>query len=352
MSSSGSASIGSRARSMVAPDDASERLEALLAKTERGAGLSFDELRELSRLYRLHAARLSAARQRQSDSDAVRQLNALCVRAYALVHARPARPGGLRRFWWRVLPGALRRTWRLQLSAAALLVCGGLMGAGAVARDLETLPALVPAAMYSADALTRLATEPQEREIFLERRAVDAGEKSLFGAYLFANNTRVGMLAFATGPLLALPTLLLLLYNGLTLGAFCGIFLGSAQQVAFLAWIVPHGVPELLAIVLSASGGLAMGLSVLAPGREGLGASLRAAAVDALALVLAAVPLFVLAALIESFVRQSLWSTGARFFIAAAVTLALLGYVWLVARLARGTPRVDTAFLERRRTRP
>lgn len=331
---------------MVAPDRASRRLEALLGKAERGSRLSFDEIRELARLYRLHAAALSSARQRGADADAVRYLNALCVRAYSLVHAQPARPRRVRWFWSRELPGALARTWRLQLSAALLLTCGALIAAGAVARDPETLPALVPSAMYSADALGRLVTSAQAREDFLTRREVEFEEKSMFGAYLFSNNTRVGVLAFATGPLLALPTLLLLLYNGLTLGAFCAIFLGSAQRVAFLAWIVPHGIPELLAIVLCASGGLAMGLSLAAPGRAGRGPSLRAAASDALALVLAAFPLFVLAALIESFVRQSLWSTGARFAVAAAVALALLGYVWLVARLARRAPRVDTAFLE------
>jgi uncharacterized membrane protein SpoIIM required for sporulation len=331
---------------MVAPDAAARRLEALLGKAERHARLSFDEIRELARLYRLHAAKLSSARQRGSDADAVRYLNALCVRAYSLVHAEPARPGRVRWFWWRELPRALSRTWRLQLSAALLLTCGAVIGAGAVARDPESLPALVPTAMYSGDALTRLMSSAEAREEFLARHEVDVEEKSVFGAYLFSNNTRVGILAFATGPLLALPTLLLLLYNGLTLGAFCAIFLGSAQRTAFLAWIVPHGIPELLAIVLCASAGLGMGLSLAAPGRAGRGASLREAARDALALVLAALPLFVLAALIESFVRQSLWSTQTRFVVAAAVTLALLGYVWLVARLARRPPHVDTAFLE------
>jgi uncharacterized membrane protein SpoIIM required for sporulation len=336
---------------MVAPD-ATRRLEALLGKAERSARLSFEEIRELARLYRLHAAQLAHARQRGTDADAVRYLNALCVRAYSLVHAEPARPRRARWFWWRELPRALGRTWHLQLCAALLLASGALIGAGAVARDPETLPALVPSAMHSADALARLANEAEAREDFLTRREVDLGEKSVFGAYLFTNNTRVGVLAFATGPLLGLPTLLLLLYNGLTLGAFCAIFMGSAQGVAFLAWIVPHGIPELLAIVLCASGGLAMGLSLVAPGRDGRGVSLRSAAADALALVLAAFPLFVVAALIESFVRQSLWSTPARFAVAAAVTLALVGYVWLVAHLARRAPHVDTTFLERDRAQP
>jgi uncharacterized membrane protein SpoIIM required for sporulation len=328
---------------MVTPSDATCRLEELLARADRGAPLGFDELRELARLYRLHAAKLSAIRQRRADPEAVRYLNALCVRAYSRVHHAPVTPRRARRFFWNELPRALARTWHLQLIAAVLVACGAFVGASAAARDPGVLPALVP--FYSADALDRLASSPAARDDFLARTPVGLDQKSLFSASLFANNTRVGVLSFATGPLLAVPTLLLLLYNGLTLGAFCWLFLGTSHSLAFLAWIVPHGIPELLAIVLCASGGLAMGIAVVAPGREGRVTSLRFAASDALTLVFVALPLFVVAAMIESFVRQSLWSTGARFTVALTVTLVLVGYVVAVIRLARRPRSVDTTFL-------
>ena len=332
---------------MIAPDDGTQRLEQLLARAERAARLSFDEARELARLYRLQAARLSSIRQRNADPDAVRYLNALCVRAYALVHADPPRPGRAAWFWGKELPRALGRTFHLQLVAWLLLGCGGFLGARIGSMNPEALPELVPMSMYSADALERLASSAEARQEFLTRSEVGVDEKSIFSASLFTNNTRVGVLAFATGPLLGLPTLLLVLYNGLTLGAFCSMFLGTPQSLSFLAWIVPHGIPELLAIVLCASGGLAMGMAVVAPSRTGRVQSLRAAASDAIALVLAAVPLFVLAALIESFVRQSQWSTSARFAVALAVSLLLLGYLILVSTLARRQRAVDTRFLER-----
>lgn len=332
---------------MVAKDDPARRLEELLARADAEKALSFDDTRALAQLYRLNAARLSQLRQHGHDPDAVRALNALCVRAYTLVHALPRRPVRGRALFLAELPRALARTMHLQLLSAALLLCGGLLGARVASLDPETLPALVPMAMYSADALAQLATSDAARERFLTRREVGAAEKSMFGASLFANNTRVGVLAFATGPLAALPTLLLLLYNGVTLGAFCAIFVGTAQSVAFLAWIVPHGIPELLAIVLCASGGLAMGIAIVAPGRAGRLASLRAAAREAVLLVLAALPLFVLAAVIESFVRQSLWSTPLRFVVAGAVCAALAAYVWKVRALARRELRVDTGFLDR-----
>lgn len=328
-----------------ADKDGTRRFEELLARADRAGRLNFDETRELARLYRLHAARLSSTRQRAGDPEAVRYLNALCVRAYALVHAEPPRVRRARWFLADELPRALGRTFHLQLVVWALLFCGGFVGAQAVRRDPETLPVLV--SMYAPDALERLASSAVERQLFLERREVDLAEKSMFSASLFTNNTRVGVLAFATGPLVGLPTLLLVLYNGLTLGAFSALFLGTPQSLTFLAWVVPHGIPELLAIVLCGSGGLAMGLAVVAPARSGRTASLRAAAGDAIALMLGAVPLFVVAALIESFVRQSLWSTQARFAVATGVTLLLVGYLVLVSRLARRERAVDTRFLER-----
>src|SRR3954468_6391530 len=109
---------------MVAPDDGTRRLEALLDRAERDKAIPFDELRELARLYRQKAARLSSLRQRGEDVEAVRYLNALCARAYSLLHVEPARPRRARWFWLSELPGALARTWHLQLLASALLVCG------------------------------------------------------------------------------------------------------------------------------------------------------------------------------------------------------------------------------------
>jgi hypothetical protein len=85
---------------------------------------------------------------------------------------------------------------------------------------------------------------------------------------------------------------------------------------------------------------------VVAPSRAGRVPSLRAAASDALALVFAALPLFVVAALIESFVRQSLLSTASRFMVAGGVTLLLVAYVALVTHLARRPRAVNTSFLD------
>jgi uncharacterized membrane protein SpoIIM required for sporulation len=334
--------------------DSEARLAELLERAERLriGGLSFDELRELGRLYRNAAARLARLRDQGEDLEGVRYLNALCVRAYGVLYAPhgarvPARDLLLRR-----LPAALARTWHAQALAWALLLAGGLLGAALGLRDPEAIYALVPASLGYADAgLVELVESRDARERFLAREDTPVAANALFGSYLFAHNTRVGLLSFATGIFAAAPTCLLQLYNGLALGAFTAIFLRDPWPIAFAAWILPHAVPELTAITLCASAGLLLGLAVAAPGRAGRAPALREALDPALLLFGAALPLFALAALVESFVRESGLGTAPRLAFAAGFLAALFAALAGVRRLARSRG-IDAAWLRELRARP
>jgi uncharacterized membrane protein SpoIIM required for sporulation len=166
----------------------------------------------------------------------------------------------------------------------------------------------------------------------------------LFGSQLFAHNTRVGLLAFATGMLAGIPTVLLQLYNGLMLGAFAGLFFRDALPVTFLAWLLPHAIPELTAITLCGAGGLMLGAAVAAPGRRRRRAALAEDSLPALFLVASSVPLFLLAALTESFVRESALDSATRLSIAAGYAVALALAVVAVRRVSKRR-RIDTQWL-------
>jgi uncharacterized membrane protein SpoIIM required for sporulation len=318
--------------------------ERLIARAEQGR-LDFDGLRELARLYRAKTAELSARRTRTSDQEVIRYLNALCLRANAHLQpplsAAPARGG----FWLDDLPGALGRTWNLQLLAAGLLLLGAVLGARLVSEDARNLAATVPAQMYEPAALQRLYESQAAREEFLRRHEAKPGMNTIFAGSLFAHNTRIGLLSLACGILAALPSVVLLIYNGLTLGGFAALFLRGSTRSAFLLWLVPHAIPELLAVVLCSAAGLALGLATLSPGRRGRAAALRAAGRDAIVLLMAAVPLFVIAAFIESFVRESNLSSATRALVAALACAALLGYALSVRWYARRSARPQLAFL-------
>ena len=321
------------------------RFAELIERCERlqVRNLRFDDLRELGALYRIHAARLAAARDRDVDPDGVRTLNALCTRAYAsLFHDSAQRA---RRPWQTALREAFGQTWRVQVLAWALLGAGLLLGGGLTWHDPGAIHALMPSGMgYSPDQLDELMTSPAAREAFFATQEVPTANKAVFGSFLFANNTRVGLLAFATGMLAGVPTVLLTLYNGIVLGAFAAIFLHDPWPLAFLAWILPHGVPELTAIALCAAGGLQLGAAVAMPGRGGRGVALAQAVPSVLVLFGAAVPLFVVAALIESFVRQSSWGPWPRLAVAALCLAGTIGFL-LAARSSARATAADTSWL-------
>jgi uncharacterized membrane protein SpoIIM required for sporulation len=325
-----------------------ERFEALVDAADRRP-IGFAELRELAQLYRAHSAQLSLERTRSSDPEAIQYLNALCLRAYAHVYATPRSARSNAVFWLRELPAVLGRTLALQLVATALLSIGALIGARLALEDQANLGAVVPGAMYPAGALDELWASASARAAFLERRDETMFVDTIFAGSLFTNNTRVGVLSLATGMLAGVPTVLLLIYNGLTLGGFAAIFMRGPEWLTFLAWIVPHAIPELLAIVLCSAGGLRLGTAVIAPGRAGRASALRGASSDALALLVSSIPLFVVAALIESFVRQSLMSTEARFGVALAAVAALVAYALWARTHGRRARAVDVSFLSAQR---
>ena len=323
-----------------------DRMEVLLDQAEGvGRRLAFDDLRELARLYRLASARLAILRSRGNDPEAIQYLNALCVRAYGCLQVSPIRRRRVVTFFMADFPATLAATARLQLISAMVVIAGAIVGASIVAENPGALYGFIPAQMYPPNMLEQLVSSDAERARFLAHTPVAFGIKSIFSASLFVHNTEVGLASFATGILAGVPTLVLDFYNGLILGAFAWIFSRDSGWPTFWAWMLPHAIPELLGIILCSAGGLVIARAVVAPGREGIAASLRTAAGPALQMVAAAVPLFIVAAAIESFIRQSTLSTTARFAAAALALGTIMTYVWYVRRLSARRSKSDFGWL-------
>lgn len=318
------------------PDQDLQRFEELLDHSERvrTSRLQFAELRELGRLYRRHMARLARLRERNDDPDAQRHLNALSLRAYTLLDGNRSAKNSEQRSPNRAAE-SLARAWPALKLSFALMAVGIFVGASLAARDTQALWTLVPESLgHTPVMLERLKASPDEQERFLERTESSIGTNSLFGSSLFAHNTRVGLLALAAGMLAGIPTVMLQLYNGMVLGAFSSIFIGGRWWLEFLAWILPHGVPEITAICLCVSGGLMLGGAILAPGRRTRRTAIRESMDSASLLFAISIPLFFAAAGIESFVRQSVLETGTRLSVAAAMVLLLGIGAFAVRRLS------------------
>ena len=109
-------------------------------------------------------------------------------------------------------------------------------------------------------------TDELRRILYDDKTAADM--LAAFAMFLFTHNASVGMLCFAAGLRRRRAALLLLFSNGLLLGAFGALYQDRGLGLEFWAWVLPHGVTELLAVVLCGAAGLVLADALLFPGRH------------------------------------------------------------------------------------
>jgi uncharacterized membrane protein SpoIIM required for sporulation len=126
-----------------------------------------------------------------------------------------------------------------------------------------------------------------------------------------------------------------LLFNALMIGGLAGHFANHGLSYPFWSFILPHGVLEILSILIAGAAGLRLGLSLAMPGRLSRGASLRAGAREALLLVLGTIPMFIVAALIESFVTPTYAPAGLKLAVGLLAGATAAAYLALVGRGTR-----------------
>ncbi len=118
------------------------------------------------------------------------------------------------------------------------------------------------------------------------------------------NNIRVSFFAFVGGVAFSLITLLILLFNGIMLGAFQTLFYqhGLLWDSALVIWI--HGTIEISVIIIAGGAGIAMGNSILFPGTYSRLHSFKRGAKNGLKMCFGLIPLFTVAAFLEGFVTR------------------------------------------------
>ena len=314
-------------------------LDALIARAERhGLGsLNADELARAPALYRACMSSLSVARSISLDANLLAYLESLCLRAYFVVYGVRAGLGQvLARFLRRDFPAAVRRTRWSNALATFLLLVGVATGWAVTAKEPAWFEAFVSSAM--AQGRTPDATREDLAEtIFDKPKAAD--QLTAFATFLFTHNARVGMLCFALGAAFGVPVVLLLLYNGLAIGALCAVFAGQDLTTEFLAWLAIHGTTELAAIVLCGGAGFHLAGAMINPGRRTRLAALRDRGRTATTLVIGAVFMLFVAALLEGLGRQLITDTTARMAIGCTMLVLWLAYFAFSGRTVAMDPR-------------
>ena len=268
------------------------QLEAMLAR-QKSKSLSLPELTKLDALYRGASADLAVAQAAYAGTDVQRFLNQLCATAYATIYKpRGAPMESLRTFYLQTFPRLVREVLGpIQLSAA-ILGFGALLGAMTVWLHPDGARFLVGPELRSFIDRGELWTDS----------ALNGRTPSGMATEIFLNNLKVMISAFALGVTAGLGTALVILGNGLFLGAVLGTCVQGGVGPNIFSFIAAHGPIELSLICIAGGAGLHLGRALIEPGEHSRAVALRGNAQVSVQLLLGAAPFMVAIGVVEGFV--------------------------------------------------
>ncbi|MGE3316052.1 MAG: stage II sporulation protein M [Planctomycetaceae bacterium] len=297
-----------------------DELESLLARARKSVKrLSPEELSRLDLLYRRVTVHLAQVRSRSRDARLATYLNQLAGAAHSLIYLPPRQKvlAGIGDFLRNGFAQSIARGWKYHLTSALLLLSGAVLAYYATSNDALAAHALLPAGETRQPG----ATKEQLLEMLRSNRDADDGYKFLFASFLFSHNLKVGLVSMGLGVLACVPTVFLVVYNGMIIGAFMAVHTQAGVGPEAWAWILPHGITEIGAIMLCGGIGLMLGMSVISPGLKTRGASLVDAGNEGIRIAAGVGIMLCCAAIIESYLRQSHLSTEARLTFAAGTAV-------------------------------
>jgi uncharacterized membrane protein SpoIIM required for sporulation len=301
-------------------------LEALLGRQRRRA-LRYDDLSQLDRLYRRASTDLARARAFFPGTDVHRFLNQLCGRAYGGIYRAPGnRLENARAFFTDAFPRAVQSTLPYTLAAAAFMALGAALGAVTVGLDPNGYA-------YFVDPALR---DFIDRGALWTNTALDSHSPGEMATLIFTNNLRVSFTAFALGVSAGIGSVLVLVTNGLHLGAVLTACFQHGVGPSLLGFMAAHGPLELSLISVTGGAGLVIGHALIDPGERTRGAWLKTRSRLAVQLVLGCAPLFVAIGVVEGFVSPGdFFPWPVKLLLGASTFVAF----WRWALRPRATPR-------------
>jgi uncharacterized membrane protein SpoIIM required for sporulation len=261
------------------------------------------------------SSHLAYAKTYYPNDEIVPYLNRIVSEAHHLIYKEQVRSvDQLTSFFKYYFPTLIRRRSSFIGLAFLLFMIGGFSGYISVFNDPMNLYLLLPAEITESIDPHRVG------------EGHDQISHPLMSAEIFTNNIQVAFLAFIGGITFGLFTGYLLLFNGLLLGALTALFVQAGESYIFWAYILPHGIIELIVIFVAGGSGLYMGYRMLIPGMFSRWIQIRKAAKESVQLLLGTLPLFVIAGIIEGYITPSALSLEMKYLFAGLTLLAVIAY--------------------------
>jgi uncharacterized membrane protein SpoIIM required for sporulation len=301
-----------------------QELEALLQRTRgrRRQPLSASEVEALGRHYRQVTSDLAIAR-RDFPHERVRHyLEQLVGRAHpAVYHRSTGQWQSVTHFVRRGFPRAFREARPYTAVAFAALALPFLLALILTLADPTVGRIILPPG--------QLVDKIEQGQSWME---IGRGERGLASSFIMTNNIRVAIFAFAGGIAFGLVTLLVLVQNGIVLGATAGLAIQHGLGGSLISFVSPHGGIEMTVIFIAGGAGLRIGHALLRPGLISRRAALTSSALRAIPLLFGCVPLLMIAGTLEGFVSPSGIPNLAKFIIGAFALILLYSYLLLAGR--------------------
>ncbi|HLK49318.1 MAG TPA: stage II sporulation protein M [Bryobacteraceae bacterium] len=262
--------------------------------------LTIEEAQRFHELYQRTAADLARMSGFAAEGELRRYLEWLVSRAYSEIHETRER----KRFRpWRLFtvefPRAFRRHLRAFQLTVALTVLGVAFGGLAVEFDPEAKGIIMPFEGLQITPSERVAKELKDQGRHL------TGVKGRFSAMLMTHNTQVALTTIALGASFGFGTVVVLFYNGVTMGAVIYDYVRDGQSTFLMGWLLPHGVIEIPAILVGGQAGLVIAYALIGWGsRLSRTERLRRVSRDVMTLAAGTAIMLIWAGLVESFLSQ------------------------------------------------
>ena len=286
--------------------------------------MSDDEVNDLVALYQKTSANLSYVRTYYRDPGLVSYLTTLVSTSGNVIYGTRSRTWrALADFFVITFPAAVWGSRRFMAISAALLLVPAIVFAVWIANSTEARNLAIP------PALAQSYVDKEFEEYYASEQA------SQFASHVYTNNIQVGIMAFASGLLFGIPTIIVLVFNGANVGVAAGLFAHYGELGKFFGLILPHGLIELTSVIIAGGAGLHMGWNLIAPGERSRDTALREEGRRVITIVFGLVASFAIAGVIEGFVTGQPWPTWLRLGIGTIVEVAFVAYLVVLGRRAK-----------------